>query len=250
MNENTDPIMNVAAHMRALKLSSLSVEQSSNTIFPATLTWNNEAVLSSYAKFKGVDLQGDVKILNNIIEEFKCVMNLFVIDKCEKKSFSVIFIPYLLIIKKLTDSRKRVDRPQLQALCQILSRIKPGRRTLIYSFSQHLAMIDLSFSVHTRVDTLTRLLPFFFEIVYEKMFNKDPTVFKRRNGDIRPTGHHHHSPSVADYIKMLLSVDKNGLDTIENAKVSQLLHVLIPGIDIMVGGVSCSYCWHCAQQIP
>ena len=184
MNENTDPITDIAAHMRVLELSPLSVEQSSNTTFPAALTWNKEAVLSSYAGFKGVDPERDVKMLNDIIEEFKCVMDLFVIDEREKKSFSVIFIPYLLSVKKLTDSRKRVDRPRSKALCRILSKIKPGRRTLIYSFSQHLATIDLSFSVHTRVDTLARLLPFFFEVVYEKMFHKDPTVFKRRDRDL------------------------------------------------------------------
>jgi len=247
MNENTDPITDIAAHMRVLELSSLSVEQSSNTTFRAALTWDNEAVLLSYAEFKGVDPERDVKMLNNTIEEFKCVMNLFVIDECQKKLFSVIFTPYLLNVKKLTDSRKRVDRPRSKAFCQILSRIKLGRRTLIYSFSQHLAMIDISFSVHTRVDTLARLLPFFFEIVYEKMFHKNPAVFKRRDRDLRPN---YHSPSVTDCIKMLLSLDKNGLDTIENAKVSQLLHVLIPGIDIVVGRVSCSCCCRCARQTP
>jgi hypothetical protein len=64
------------------------------------LTWNNEDVLSSYAIFKGVNPEENVKMLKDIIKEFKCVMDLFVIDKHEKKSFSVIFIPYLLNIKK------------------------------------------------------------------------------------------------------------------------------------------------------
>src|SRR5208282_3110965 len=59
MNENTDPITDIAAHMRVLELSSLSVEQSSNTTFGAALTWDNEAVLLSYAEFKGVDPERD-----------------------------------------------------------------------------------------------------------------------------------------------------------------------------------------------
>jgi len=78
------------------------------------------------------------------------------------------------------------------------------------------------FSVHTRVDTLARLLPFFFEIVYEKMYLKDPTVFKRQNGNMKLR---YYSPTTKYFIKALLDKDNTGESYIENAKVSTVLTV-------------------------
>ena len=142
-----------------------------------------------------------------------------------KKSFSIVFTPFLPPHKKITDffnSRKRVPRPRSETLCRNLSSVKPSRRSLIYYLSLHLATMECSFSVHTRVDTLARLLPFFFEIVYEKMYLKDPTVFKRQNGNMKLR---YYSPTTKDFIKMLLEKDNTGKNYIENAKVSTVLTV-------------------------
>jgi hypothetical protein len=83
-------------------------------------------------------------------------------------------------------------------------------------------MMECSFSVHMRVDTLARLLPFFFEIVYEKIYLPDPTVFKRQNGNMKLR---YYSPTTNDFINMLLNKDNTGENYIENAKVSTVLTV-------------------------
>ena len=77
--------------------------------------------------------------------------------------------------------------------------------------------MECSFSVHMRVDTLARLLPFFFEVVYENMYLKDPTVFKRQNGNMKLR---YYSPATKDFIKTLLDKDNTGENYIENTKVS------------------------------
>jgi hypothetical protein len=74
-----------------------------------------------------------------------------------------------------------------------------------------------------RINTLARLLPFFFEIVYENINLKDPTVFKRQNRDMKLR---HYSPSTTnDPINMLFDKDNTGENYIENAKVSTVLTV-------------------------
>lgn len=131
-------------------------------------------------------------------------------------SLSLSFLPrFYLNTKGLTDSRERADKPRLKTFSEILPRIQPGRRSLIYYFSRHLATMDYSPSVHTRVDTLAQLLPLFFEIVCEKMGRKDPTVFKRQNRHIKRP---YYSPSSTDRINMLLS-GQTSVDTVVNAKV-------------------------------
>ena len=215
--------MDMSATMGALKLSPSSIEQSSKSTTGRTLTWNEEAIMSKYAEFKGVDLEENIKLLKDI-EAFKCVMDLFVMDEREKKSFFVVFIPFSSFYKKkLTGSRKKVQTPRSETLCKILSYIKPGRRYLIYSFAQYLATMECPFSLHTRIDTFARLLPFFFETVYERMFLKDPTIFKRRDGDMKP---HLNSPSVHDCMTNLLSDDKDGM-TVENAKVTDFFFLMM-----------------------
>jgi len=79
--------------------------------------------------------------------------------------------------------------------------------------------MDYPSSVHTRVDTLAQQLPFFFEIVYEKIFVKDPAIFKRRNGDLRLC---HVSPSVTDCINRLLREGNSDMNNSENAKVFRI----------------------------
>ena len=80
-----------------------------------------------------------------------------------------------------------------------------------------MATIEHSFSVHRRLETLTQLLPFFFEIVYEKMYLKDLTVFKRQNGNMTLQ---YYSPTTNNFINILLDKDKTGRNYVENAKVS------------------------------
>lgn len=92
-NEYMDPVTNINAHMSALKLSPSCIQQSSRTTAPRVLTWNEEAILYSYAIFKGVDSEKDVKLLYDI-KHFKRVMDLFVVDEGEKKSLSVIFLQF------------------------------------------------------------------------------------------------------------------------------------------------------------
>ena len=92
-NEYMDPVTNINAHMSALKLSPSCIQQSSKTTAPRVLTWNEEAILYSYAIFKGVDSEKDVKLLNDI-KHFKRVMDLFVVDEGEKKSFFVVFLQF------------------------------------------------------------------------------------------------------------------------------------------------------------
>jgi hypothetical protein len=75
--------------------------------------------------------------------------------------------------------------------------------------------MEFSFSIHTRGETLARLLPFFFEIVYEKMYLKDPTIFKRQNGNIKLR---YYSPTTNDFINMLLDKDNTSENYIENAR--------------------------------
>jgi hypothetical protein len=82
--------------------------------------------------------------------------------------------------------------------------------------------MECSFSVHTRVNTLARLLPFFFEIAYEKMYLNDSTVFKRQSGNMKLW---YYSPTTKDFIKTLLDKDNTGENYIENAKVSTALTV-------------------------
>jgi hypothetical protein len=109
-----------------------------------------------------------------------------------------------------------------ETLCRNLSSAKPSRRSLIYYLSLHLATMECSFSVHTRVNTLARLLPFFFEIAYEKMYLNDSTVFKRQSGNMKLR---YYSPTTKDFIKTLLNKDNTGENYIENAKVSTALTV-------------------------
>lgn len=94
MIEDDDPITNINSHMSVLKLSS----QLSKTTAPRSLTWNEGTVLSSYAHFKGVDPETNVKLLNNM-KDFKCVTDLFVVDEREKKSFFFVFVPFLSLYK-------------------------------------------------------------------------------------------------------------------------------------------------------
>lgn len=79
--------------MNALKLSPSLIAQPSKTTGMRVLTWNEGTILSSYAEFKGVDHEKDVKLLNNI-RHFKSLMDLFVMDESEKKSFFIVFTPF------------------------------------------------------------------------------------------------------------------------------------------------------------
>ena len=76
--------------------------------------------------------------------------------------------------------------------------------------------MECSFSVHRPLDTLTRLLPSFFEIASEKMYLNDLTVFKRQNGNMTLQ---YYSPTTNNFINILLDKDKTGGNYVENAKV-------------------------------
>jgi hypothetical protein len=112
------------------------------------------------------------------------------------------------------NSRKIVPRPRSETFCRNLSSVKPDRQSLIYYLSLHLVIMECFFSIHTQVDTLTRL-PFFFEIVYRKIYLKDLTVFKRQNGNMKLRNY---SPTTQDLIKILVDKDTTGENYIENVK--------------------------------
>lgn len=88
-----DPVTDISVNMNALKLSPSFIAQPSKTTATRALTWNEGTILSSYADFKGVDHEKDVKLLINI-RGFKSVTDLFVVDESEKKSFFIVFTPF------------------------------------------------------------------------------------------------------------------------------------------------------------
>ena len=203
-----------------------------------SLMWNQEAILSNYANLKGNNPNKQVPKLDHVMKEFKIILQLFVIVGGGKTWLSVVFIPFFsLTLKELIGSCKRLDRPRSETLYHVLSHVARGRRALVYSFSRHLTMMKCSDSVHKRIDTLSRLLPFLFEIVYEKMFRKDSTIFQRSNEVRRPR---HHTPSITDCIKKLLTVEKDA--SLNHAKVHLESDVLIIGFHEMVALVSSSNC--------
>jgi hypothetical protein len=116
-----DPITEIDAYMIDSTISSSSINQLSDVTATKTLTWNI-AILLNYAEFKKVDPENEVVMLKNNIDCFKDVLDLFIIYG-SKKSFSIVFNPFLPPYKKITDffnSRKRVPRPRSETLYRIL----------------------------------------------------------------------------------------------------------------------------------
>jgi hypothetical protein len=97
------------AYMSDSTISSSSIDQPSDVTATKTLTWNI-TILWDYAEFKNVDPENEVVMLKNNIDCVKDVLDLFLIGG-SKKSFSIVFTPFLPAHKKMTDfcnSRKRV----------------------------------------------------------------------------------------------------------------------------------------------
>ena len=116
-----------------------------------------------------------------------------------KKSFSIVFTPFLPPHKRMTNffsSGKTAIRDSLPTFIIRLTEYTVSHFLFVAIFGN-----DGDASWHA-----CRLLPFFFEIVYEKLYLKDPTVFKRQNGNMKLQ---YCSPTTNDLINMLLDIKYN-----------------------------------------
>jgi hypothetical protein len=99
--DDVDPITEMDAYMSDSTISSSFIDQPTDVTATKTLTWN-KAILLDYAEFKRLDPENEAVTLKNNIDCFKYVFDLFVING-SKKSFSIVFTPFLHPHKKMTD---------------------------------------------------------------------------------------------------------------------------------------------------
>ena len=142
------------------------------------------------------------------------------------RNHSLLFLPrFSLHTKKWTDffnSRKRVSIPRSETRCRtFLSSVTPSKRSLIYYLSLHLPTMECSLSVHTRIDTLARLLPFFRNCQWEDIPQGSHSILTSKwNMKLR-----YYPPITNDFIKILFDKDNTVENYIENANVSAVLSV-------------------------